>query len=179
MSENTTVETPVITPPTPEIKMANRMAQAGALAKIAQGKAVGFAKKRPYFTGALGVVGAAIVGYSLIGGPSKTPVASAGLAEIQNNTRSTGQVKKVEMVVGSYRKTDSLLILNNHKDYTKATMSFMIDLKSAPELATINPRGLVGETVEAKGEYQEYKGKPQIKVTRHENLQIGPRNDKK
>jgi hypothetical protein len=92
------------------------------------------------------------------------PVHKADLYAAPSKFVATGETGNAEIVVGSYKKLEGRLILNNHKDYKQATMSVVLDFSSAPELASIDPRTLRGKSIKARGERATYDGKPQIVV---------------
>jgi DNA/RNA endonuclease YhcR with UshA esterase domain len=58
-------------------------------------------------------------------------------------------------------------------------MTVVCDLQACPELGAINPRALKGQTIRAKGTYQTYDGKPQVKVVKADNLTIDPKPTEK
>lgn len=158
--------------------VASRYEQGMTTAKMIADRGLTIAKKRPVFTAVAALLACTLgyFGWGSVFGSKGVPVAQAGLPAAQaSKVVSSGQTKSIEMVVGSYRKTEKLLILNNHKRYQEATMNVVVDLDLCPELKAINPRALIGQTVEAKGEFQEYAGKPQVKVTKAENLKIDPK----
>jgi len=171
MSDNNT--TPEVTTTSKmDIAKAKASAAKDATVSFAKGTAVPFLKRHPKLAAAVGVV-AISAGY--FAWPSHgTPVHQAGLTAAPSKTVQTGETATVEMVVGSYKKAGNLLILNNNRDYKVATMSVVLDLAAAPELAGVDPRSLRGQTIKAKGERQTYDGKPQIRVTRAKDLTIDP-----
>lgn len=152
-----------------------KMSAAKAKAQVAKDVALRFVRKHPTATALVAGLALTIGYYS---GPhvssSGVPVAQANLSAPASKTVSSGKSIEVEIVVGSWKKTDGLLILNNHKDYKQATMTIVVDLKAAPELAGVDPRSLKGLTVKAKGESQTYAGKPQIMVRRAGDLTVDP-----
>lgn len=149
-----------------------------AKAKFSTGvaKSVTYVKAHPKTFGAAAIA-VIVLGYFGFSGSSKyVPAAQANLPPAQaSKVRETGEVREVEMVVQSYRKTDKLLILNNHANYQQASMTVVVDLTACPELSSINPRALRGQTVQAKGQFQTYDGKPQIKITKAGDLKIDPK----
>jgi hypothetical protein len=154
-------------------QVARRMEQVKNTFRAGMDRARPIVKKHPWAVGAA-VAAVLAAGYGLYPSSDKlVPVAEAGLpAAAPSKTRSTGEVKEVEMVVGSFLKRDGFVVLNNHADHKQATMSAFIDLKAAPELAAVNFRALKGQTVSVRGEYQTYNEKPQIKVTRAADLKL-------
>lgn len=154
--------------------VANRIESGMSKVREWKGKAFEFAKQRPKTTAAVGIALLCACAYFYFSGPSGVPLAQANLPAQAQKVQSSGNFGTETIVVGSYRKTDSLLIMNNNRDYRQATMSVVIDLKACPELNSLNPRTLRGRTVRAKGEYQTYEGRPQIKVTRANDITVDP-----
>jgi hypothetical protein len=80
-----------------------------------------------------------------------------------------GQPKEVRLsfVVRSAGRSRSgkLVFLNDQQDYRAAgVFTVVIDTQAVPQYAGIDPRSLVGKTVEAIGPVTEYQGRPQLMV---------------
>ncbi len=153
------------------VQMADRVKASIERAKGYKGKLISFVKSRPVLSGAVGLALLAGTSYATFGGSSKIPVASANLpGEQASKIKSSGTIVTYEFVVGSFRKTDKVLILNNTKDYHQATQTIVVDLQACPELGAVSPRALIGRSIKAKGEHQTYEGKNQVKVMRSKDL---------
>jgi hypothetical protein len=80
-----------------------------------------------------------------------------------------GQPKEVRLsfVIQSAGKTRDgrLVFLNDQRDYRAAgVFTVVIDTQAVPTYAGIEPRSLVGKTVEVTGVVSEYRGRPQLMV---------------
>jgi hypothetical protein len=78
-----------------------------------------------------------------------------------------GKVQQVSFVIRSAGKSRNgrLLFLNDQRDYrAQGVVTVVIDTEAVPEYAGVEPRSLVGKTVEAVGIVGDYKGRPQIMV---------------
>jgi hypothetical protein len=80
-----------------------------------------------------------------------------------------GQPKEVRLtfVVRSAGRSRSgkLVFLNDQQDYRAAgVFTVVIDTEAVPQFASVEPRSIVGKTVEATGLVTEYRGRPQLMV---------------
>jgi hypothetical protein len=78
-----------------------------------------------------------------------------------------GKEQQVSFVIRSAGKSRDgrLLFLNDQRNYrAQGVVTVVIDTEAVPEYAGIEPRSLVGKTVEAAGIVGDYKGRPQITV---------------
>jgi hypothetical protein len=75
--------------------------------------------------------------------------------------------ERVSFVIRSAGKSRDgrLVFLNDRKDYrSEGAFTVVIDAEELPEYAGVEPRSLVGKTVEATGIVGEYKGRPEVMV---------------
>jgi hypothetical protein len=80
---------------------------------------------------------------------------------------SEGKEQQVSFVIRSAGKSRNgrLLFLNDQRDYrAQGVLTVVIDTEAVPEFAGVEPRSLVGKTVEATGIVGDYKGRPQLIV---------------
>jgi hypothetical protein len=83
------------------------------------------------------------------------------------STPTRGKEQQVSFVIRSAGKSRNgrLLFLNDQRDYrAQGVVTVVIDTEAVPEFAGVEPRSLVGRTVEATGIVGEYKGRPQLMV---------------
>jgi hypothetical protein len=114
----------------------------------------------PALAGAIVVLAAVLLWPRHPGGPSSIPLAKADPLGPRHEER-------VSFVIRSAGKSRDgrLVFLNNLKDYrAEGAFTVVIDAEEVPEYAGVEPRSLVGKTVEATGVVGEYKGRPQVMV---------------
>lgn len=122
------------------------------------------------------VIGAVILSVGLwntVPSGSHIPTAT-GAVEGTNNKQVVHQErKKGSFIILSSRKTDKVILLNNHTDYKQATETVVIDLKDCPSLAALDTRALKGKQVKYEGYFATYAGKPQVLVKSADDISFG------